>query len=120
MGAPMQLAAIRSAVMLAVERRTLRGVAAELGVTHPAVLNFIEGAEPRPATLRKLQAWYVQHGAGLSDVSGEAIDAALALLVSGVPEPQRVSARERLLTALRDAYAAAGAVIPPEWKESIE
>lgn len=114
-----RLNAIRSAVMLAVERRTLRAVAAELGISHPAVLNFMDGAEPRPATLRKLQAWYVQHGAGPSDVSGTTIDAALAVLVSGVREPERGAAKLRLVAALREAYDAAGVPVPQEWSEQV-
>jgi hypothetical protein len=114
MAAPesVRVPAIRAAVAAAIERRTLRGVAAEIGMSHTGLMAFVGGGEPRPGTVRKLQAWYVKHAAELGPVDEDAIHAALALLLDGIPERDVPPARERVLAAIRESFSRSGAPRP--------
>ena len=108
-----RLSVIRSAVADAAERRTLRGIAAEIGMSHPGVLAFLGGSEPRPTTLKKLNAWYTKHAAETGAVDADAVSAALVVLLTGVRKPEREGAHAGTLAALRKAYTA-GEAPPPE------
>ena len=109
---PTRVPAIRAAVAAAIERRTLRGVATEIGMSHTGLMAFVDGGEPRPGTVRKLQAWYVKHAAELGPVDEDAIQAALAMLLDGIPQSEVPAARERVLAAVREIFSRSGAQLP--------
>jgi hypothetical protein len=83
-------------------------------MSHTGLMAFVDGGEPRPGTLRKLQAWYVKHAAELGPVDEDAIHAALAVLLDGVPEEEKEEGRRRILAAIRETYRA-GKTPPPSW-----
>jgi formylglycine-generating enzyme required for sulfatase activity len=103
-----------------VREGTLRGVARDLGLSAPAVQNFIDGAEPRrPATLRKLEGWYMRHIARtVNELDVDAAMAALRLLVRDLPAERQWEAAAATLRLLEDHYLADNAVAPP-WIERV-
>jgi len=109
-----RLSVIRSAVAEAAAACTLRGVAAEIGMSHTGVLAFLGGGEPRQTTLRKLNEWYTKHAAEAGTVDADGINAALAVLLNAVPDVDREEGRRTPLDALRGACKAAR-VPPPDW-----
>lgn len=106
---------LRRAVAAAVGEGTLRGTAREVGLSAPALRNFINGAEPRrPATLRKLESWYV--GRLASEAAPADVDAvrnALVILLRDLPEEIQPQAAQDTLTFLRGQYAEHGTL--PAW-----
>jgi len=106
---------LRRAIAAAVGEGTLRGTAREVGLSAPALRNFINGAEPRrPATLRKLESWYVRRlecEAAPADV--DAVQHALAILLRDLPEEMQPQVAQDTLTFLRGQYAEHGAL--PAW-----
>ena len=66
------------------------------------------GAEPHPATLRKLASWYVRHAAETQQLDAETAAAAVTLLVDGFPRNEREKVRAGLLAVLRDAHGRLG------------
>jgi len=86
-----RVSTLRAAVAAAVRENTLRGVARDIGLSAPAVQNFIEGAEPRrPSTVQKLEGWYVRHlASGKSELSSEVVRASILLLVRDLPPVDR-------------------------------
>lgn len=106
---------LRRAVAAAVGEGTLRGTARDVGLSAPALRNFINGAEPRrPATLRKLESWYVRRLAGAAaPVDVEAVQSALAILLRDLPNELQPRVAESTLSFLHSQYAEHGA--PPAW-----
>lgn len=92
--------------------------ASAIGMSAPGLRNFLDGGTPRRSTFRKLSEWYVREAASAGDVSDEAIEAALALMLSGVPESGRADAARMLLEVLRTAYQKHGAPVP-EWRDRL-
>ncbi|HEX8276888.1 MAG TPA: hypothetical protein VF615_29880 [Longimicrobiaceae bacterium] len=86
--------------------------ASSIGMSAPGLRNFLDGGTPRRSTFRKLSEWYVREAASVGDVSDEAIEAALALMVEGLPESERADAVRMVLDALRTAYQKHGALVP--------
>lgn len=111
---PVRVHVLRNAVIQASDRRTLRAVAAEIGMSHSGLFSFIEGGEPRSATLKKLQAWYIKHAAEPGGTDADAVEAALAVLLDGIPNAEMPAARERLMAEIRDSFKRTGAP-PPVW-----
>lgn len=105
---------LREAARRAVERSSSHEVGKALGLSAPAVRNFIGGAEPRPATLRKLTAWYVREAAAAHELDAETAGAALALLLEGVPASRRAEGIRKVLVAIREVHAEGG-VPTPVW-----
>lgn len=112
--------ALRQAVAAAVAAETLRGVAREIGLTAPAVQNFIDGAEPRRgSTLRKLENWYVGRRAKAPNESDlEAAQAALRIFVRDLPANRRAEVALGWIVQLIGHYRAADASAP-EWLEEL-
>ena len=52
---------LRPIVREAVEKTSLRHVAAEAGVSHTLISNFLDGSLPQPQSLRKLEEWAERH-----------------------------------------------------------
>ncbi|HEX5727084.1 MAG TPA: hypothetical protein VFX98_16525 [Longimicrobiaceae bacterium] len=102
----------RRAAAAAVAERSLRGVAAEIGMSAPGLQHFLDGGAPFRRTLRKLAAWYALRGAARGYAPEAALNAALALLLEGLPEEGRAEAGEEVLAVLRRHYARFGQVPP--------
>lgn len=110
---------LREAVARAVERTSSHEVGKAVGLSAPAVRNFVAGAEPRAATVRRLTEWYVRDAAGAGQVDEETARAALGLLLCGVPADRNAEALRRALGAFREIYVTAGVVVP-SWASSVE
>jgi hypothetical protein len=111
---------LRRAVASAVAAETLRGVAREIGLTAPAVQNFVDGAEPRRAsTLRKLENWHAQRLARTA-TEGDlaAATAALRIFVRDVPAEQRQGVALGWTRQLAALYEECG-VPSPAWLEEL-
>jgi hypothetical protein len=106
--------AIREAARLAVEAVSLRAVAREVGLSAMGLSHFIGGRSPYPATLRKLNAWYVGWAARRPGVTADTARASLAVLVNDLPEALRDQTAAKLLGTLSAAYRESG-VPPPAW-----
>jgi hypothetical protein len=81
----------------------------------PGLRNFLEGGKPRRATFRKLSEWYVREAAATGTVSDETAQAALAVLLNGVPSGGRQDAAQIVLNAIREAHETNGAPLPAWW-----
>lgn len=110
---PVAVSVLREAARRAVAASSIRSVAKGIGVSHGAVVKFLDGAKPQAATMRKLGVWYLRQAGG-AHLDEEAATLALNLLVSGFPEGEREGLREQLLEVLRGSHRAAGRE-PPEW-----
>jgi len=84
----------------------------------PGLRNFLDGGTPRRSTFRKLSEWYVQEAASAGDVSVETIEAALTIMLEGVPESGRADAAQIVLEAVRSALQRHGVPIPV-WLERL-
>lgn len=111
---PLRVDVLRATVQAAADARTLRVVAAEIGMSVGGLHAFLDGGQPRPSTFKKLHAWYLRHaaqaGAADEDLAAAAVDA----LLRGLREDEREIARGRLLETVRAIYMDAG-VPPPPW-----
>lgn len=69
---------IRRAALRAVELRSTRKVAAEIGISPAGLRYFLKSGVPYARTTRRLVAWYAEHGnrLGAADGSGDVILAA--------------------------------------------
>jgi predicted small secreted protein len=117
---PSRISILRAAVVAAVGNNTLRGVARDIGLSAPAVQNFIDGAEPRrPSTLQKLEGWYVRQLALSGDeLSIDSAKAAVFILVRDLPEEYQLSLTFELLDLIATRYSVhLGAV--PQWIEQL-
>ena len=98
---------LRSAVSEAVQARSARRVAAEIGMSHRGVSYFLEGGKPYPRIYQKLLAWYIKHGRAVHGrVTGDIAQAAMDALVEVVPASARERARRELVAVLASVAAA--------------
>ena len=107
---------IRYAAQRAVERSSLRKVAAEMDMAVSWLNSFVEGKETalRSQTKRNLREWYVRAAEGLAEQSAETAAAALTFLVGGMlDETERRAAYSRMLNTLARSYADGGPL--PQW-----
>ncbi len=99
---------LRDAVAVRVRATSLRGTAREVGMTAPGITSFIEGTRPHPATLRKVEAWYVrmiaESGAGTRT---EDAAAAIFLLARDLPERRQRTAKLETVELYERLYDAA-------------
>ena len=95
---------IRRAAAARVETTALREVAREVGITPMGLRYFINGGEPRTKTRQKLETWYLSQVRAADLNAEEAVDVALEVLLSGVPEGQRQTAVERCRNFYADLY----------------
>lgn len=113
MSGPLPVTQLREAAALAAERTSLRRVAKRIGITHRSLAKFLEGANPRPATLRKLTAWFAVETLapnrraverGRAAMSGDEAYMLLRSLVREFPPGRRTTVIRRLVDVLTDAY----------------
>jgi AcrR family transcriptional regulator len=104
-----------NAARLAVERNSIRDVAAQAGLSHGAVHNLITGKTERinGATVRKLRAWYLREWASGGDsltpeVASYLVEQVLAAIVAG----KRRDAAVELVHALEQIYDSHGTPRP--------
>lgn len=106
--------ALRAACAAAVEIRSTRVVAREIGHSPAGLRYFVAGGKPSPRTARKLLVWYVANAATLARSPADAAGAALALLADLLPDAAAPAARRMILAAARAACVESG-VPPPDW-----
>lgn len=116
---PAPLEPLREAVRRAVERSSVLATASSIGMSAPGLRNFLAGGTPRRSTFRKLTSWYVRQAASDSDVSDETVQAALALMLDGVPERGQRDATRMVLDTLRAAFEKHGTPIP-SWLDRLQ
>ena len=107
---------LRAALRRRTEETSVRQVAAEAGMSHGGVHNFVtRGDSPYGKTLAKLRAWYLHQAAA----GGEPLSAAAAgylieqMLAPIAPREQR-AARGEILNALDTVYRKYS-TSPPAW-----
>lgn len=106
---------LRAALRRAAEETTLRGVAAQVGMTHAGLQRYIEGkTRPREATQRKLREWYLREAGSWTGVDEGTARAAIAVLLEGLPPAAQDRAVAELAAAVRDAYERVK-ISPPGW-----
>jgi hypothetical protein len=106
------VAVLREAVRRAVEATSLRAVAAQIGLTHHSVRNFLNGSSPHASNVRKLREWYVREAASAPEPSAESVEAALSILTETLPEDRRESIGRKMLEMLREEHTASGVRLP--------
>lgn len=107
---------LRLAAQAALERRSLRKVADEIGLSPNGLKKFLAGGSPHAATLGRLRRWYaherLRHG---SDDDG-AREVVLSYLLQQVPAERREEAARRLPELLGAFVEEFGGQRPP-WLE---
>src|SRR5687767_8550420 len=112
------LEAIREAARRAVAETSLRAVARSIPMSPMGLQHFVNGTRPYRSTLRKLTAWYVNRGARRGEFSEETAQAALAILLDGIPEGEQEAARAALLDRLARLHEDAHTEVPG-WLERL-
>jgi hypothetical protein len=106
--------ALRAYVAARVAADGLRRTAHAIGLRPSGLRYFLEGGEPRQATRRKLENWYLSVAAthpDRSDVEAEML--ALRVLVRDLPASVRSEGLNRSLHFYRDLYDSLGTPRPP-------
>lgn len=103
---------LREAARAYAEATSQRQAAREIGLSGTGFRAFLDGTDPHPATIRKLTEWYVQHQvAGGGEVTLEAAEAALSLLVAHLSAGERPDGMRRIA----EFVASLGGVSRPTW-----
>jgi len=105
---------LRAAVEGEVAARSLRGVAREVGMSPSGLQKFRDGATPYASTRRKLEEWYLREAAR-RDPAGDVVPvlAALRILTSGLPAPQRARTAAAIVDQVEKAYRSQRLPSPP-------
>lgn len=110
------LDALREAAQRAVDRASVRQVAAELNLSHTGLRRFLNGGDVRRSTLFRLRDWYVRQDPADAETSADTARAAVAVLLHNVREDAWPRARHALLLELRRLHRVHAAEVP-EWIE---
>ena len=111
---------LRAALRRAAEESTLRGVAAQVGMTHAGLQRYIEGrTRPREATQRKLREWYLREAGNWTGVEEGTARAAIAVLLEGLPPAEQDRAVAEMAAVVRDAYERVK-ISPPGWLAKVD
>jgi hypothetical protein len=105
---------LRQAAREAMERTSSRAVARDVDMSPLGLREFIAGAEPRSATIRKLTAWYIrqrEHGSD-APVDAETAEAAIAFLLEHIPAQHRDDVRAALIQLIDSKGQQVGAPEP--------
>ncbi len=112
-GVPVEM--LREAARVRAEETSLRTAAAEIGMSHRGLEDFLGGTRPHTSTAKKLTEWYLKRAAaGELDVLPEIAEAALAVLTRHLPPEGRANAKARILAALCAATDLSSSA-PPRW-----
>jgi AcrR family transcriptional regulator len=109
--------ALRAACARAVAHRTLRRVAADIGVSPPTLAQFLAGSKPRAATLQKFRDWFYS-GMVADWLTPEHVEATLAEFLSGLAEPGSAKAAVQICEIVRDAHSQQGTPVP-RWVDGV-
>ncbi|HZG42355.1 MAG TPA: hypothetical protein VEY93_05295 [Longimicrobium sp.] len=110
----LSVSVLRQAAREAMERTSSRAVARDVDMSPLGLREFIAGAEPRSATIRKLTAWYIrqrEHGSD-APVNAETAEAAIAFLLEHIPAQHRDDARAALIQLIDSKGQHVGAPEP--------
>lgn len=108
-------AVIRAAAADHVQRKSLRGVAREIGTNAPALRQFLDGAHPREKTLRKLREWYFDKASDRTgEISLDTARSAIDMLVEPLAEQERPAVTRRVLDLIITEHRDDGTP-PPTW-----
>lgn len=99
-GREIPVSRLREAVEARVRATSRRRTASEVGLSPRGLYKFLEGATPHPATVRKLEQWYRDHGSSGDPSVLEALD----VLISYLPQAQRAAGAAELTGLLREFY----------------
>lgn len=106
---------IRNALRLAIERTSLRGVAAQVGMSPTGLQEFVDGSSPYGKTRAKVRTWFYRE-TGLNNLTADDAAGVLRRLVCTLPEPDR--GVRRLLDSVEAAYIEEG-MYAPEWVKRV-
>jgi hypothetical protein len=100
------------------EITSIRATAEEVGVSHSALHKFIQGqTNPQPRVKRLLGLWYLAKRSEAPDIDVvRPYSAALAILLSTLPDVYHTTARAEAVDALRSIYERCEAPVP-RWLE---
>lgn len=104
---------LRAAVERVASATSIRAVSRSIGMSHGGLVKFLEGSEPRSSTRRRLVEWYAREGSQAHGDSSDAIDAAVALLLEGLPDGLRGDGRALILNVVSEIFRRAGVDVPP-------
>jgi hypothetical protein len=94
------LATLRGRARRACERRSVRAVAAEMGVGRTTLRNFVyEGTTPHPRVRRLVALWFVSQPA-----DREVEEDACEILLAAVPAASRALAQEELIIFVKELH----------------
>lgn len=96
---------LRKAATAAVERASIRSVAAEIGMSYTGLRAFLAGGSPHEETRRRLLAWYLK-GQGGGQVSSADVRAAIETLVTYLGEASTPSMTEERVVAITKEFVA--------------
>jgi hypothetical protein len=107
---------LRAALKRRAEETSVRQAAAEVGMSHGGVHNFITRDElPYGKTLAKLRAWYLRHWAeGGEGLSAHTAAYLIEQMLAAIPPDHRAAARTEVLEGLDRLYRKHGTP-PPAW-----
>ena len=111
---------LRQAAREAMERTSSRAVARDVDMSPLGLREFIAGAEPRSATIRKLTAWYIrqrEHGSD-APVDAETAEAAIAFLLEHISSQHRNEVRMAVI-GLIDSEGKRRGAVEPAWLAEI-
>jgi hypothetical protein len=111
---------LRQAAREAMERTSSRAVARDVDMSPLGLREFIAGAEPRSATIRKLTAWYIrqrEHGSD-APVDADTAEAAIAFLLEHIPAQHRGDVRAALIQLIDSKGRQVGAP-EPAWMSDL-
>jgi hypothetical protein len=111
---------LRQAAREAMDRTSSRAVARDVEMSPLGLREFIAGAEPRSATIRKLTAWYIRQReiGSNAPVDAPTAEAAIAFLLEHVPSQHRDEVRTALL-GLIDSEGKRRGVAEPAWMSGL-
>lgn len=112
-GVVIPLDQLRDAVRVRGEATSLRAVAAELGISYGALYKFLEGSTPYAANLAKITTWYIQVA---EPNQLREVVAALELLVTLIPEPERERTRNEIRAVIQNSSRRGSSPLPRWWR----
>jgi len=113
------LAVLRAAIRDAVERSSLRAVAAQVEISPSGVHALLTNdSYPRSKTLNQLREWYIREAQMRPGMTQATANAAINLLLGRLPRQERSRVTSQLVEALHTAYGAAN-MHPPTWLSSV-
>lgn len=95
------------------EQTSIRHLAADIGLGHSTVHNFLNGAAPHPRVRRRLVEWYLARTGQAPEYAQETYSAALEVLVRELPAEDRDRARAGIVRSLVAMHEELGIPAPP-------